>query len=82
MAALRALRLAPHGLCCARPLVPLRPRHQACSRPSARPSDAAIVFKDPVYAPYIDQLCKFFFLSSAIHQTVFCLLSTLPFSGK
>lgn len=41
---------------------------------------AAIVFKDPVYAPYIDQLCKFFFLSSAIHQTVFCLLSTLPFS--
>lgn len=39
------------------------------------------MFKDPIYAPYIDQLCKFFFLSSAIHQAVFCLLSTLPFSG-
>lgn len=51
-----------------------------CVPPSA--SDAAIVFKEPIYAPYIDQLCKFFFLSSAIHQAVFCLLSTLPFSGK
>jgi hypothetical protein len=35
----------------------------------------------PTYTPYLDQLCKFFFLSSAVHQAVFCLLSTLPFSG-
>lgn len=41
---------------------------------------AAIVFKEPVYAPYVDQLCKFFFLSSAIHQAVFCLLSSLPYA--
>ncbi|KAL4859503.1 putative vacuolar membrane protein [Chlorella vulgaris] len=41
---------------------------------------AAIVFKDPTFTPYLDQLCKFFFLSSALHQAVFCLLSTLPFS--
>ncbi len=37
--------------------------------------------QDPVYAPYIDQLCKFFFLSSAVHQAVFCVLSSLPFAG-
>jgi SulP family sulfate permease len=41
---------------------------------------AAIVFKDPIYAPYLDQLCKFFFLSSAVHQAVFCVLSSLPFA--
>lgn len=41
---------------------------------------AAIVFKHPVFAPYLDQLCKFFFVSSAVHQTVFCLMSTLPFA--
>lgn len=40
----------------------------------------AVVFKDPVYAPYLDLLCKFFFLSSAIHQAVFCVLSTLPYA--
>lgn len=41
---------------------------------------AAIVFRHPSYSPYLDLLCKFFFLSSAIHQTIFCLISTLPFA--
>jgi MFS superfamily sulfate permease-like transporter/CRP-like cAMP-binding protein len=41
---------------------------------------AAIVFRDPIYAPQVDLLCKFFFISSALHQTVFCLFSTLPFA--
>ena len=41
---------------------------------------AAIVFRHPIYAPYVDLLCKFFFLSSALHQSVFCLMSSLPFA--
>eukprot|EP00887_Chlorella_sp_A99_P005390 scaffold1.g5390.t1 len=41
---------------------------------------AAIVFRDEVYAPNLDLLCKFFFASSALHQAVFCLCSSLPFS--
>ena len=41
---------------------------------------AAIVFRDPIYSPYIDLICKLFFLSSALHQTVFCLFSALPFA--
>lgn len=41
---------------------------------------AAIVFRDPVYEQSLDLLCKFFFLSSAIHQAVFCLCSALPFA--
>jgi hypothetical protein len=41
---------------------------------------AAIVFKHPTYAPYLDLLCKFFFISSALHQAVFCLMSALPFA--
>jgi hypothetical protein len=41
---------------------------------------AAIVFRHPAYAAYIDPLSKMFFLSSAIHQAVFCLLSSLPFA--
>ena len=41
---------------------------------------AAIVFRDPIYAPFVDLLCKFFFISSALHQTIFCLFSTLPFA--
>lgn len=41
---------------------------------------AAIVFKHPVYEPYLDLLCKLFFLSSAVHQAVFCLMSALPFA--
>ncbi|KAG1670994.1 hypothetical protein FOA52_014384 [Chlamydomonas sp. UWO 241] len=35
---------------------------------------------DPMFTPYVGSLCRFFFFSSAIHQTVFCLLSTLPFA--
>ncbi|KAL6781953.1 hypothetical protein ACKKBF_B10080 [Auxenochlorella protothecoides x Auxenochlorella symbiontica] len=41
---------------------------------------AAIVFKDPIYTPYLDLLCKFFFVSSAVHQLVFVCLSALPFA--
>ena len=41
---------------------------------------AAIVFRHPAYAAYIDPLSKMFFLSSAIHQAIFCLLSSLPFA--
>ncbi|GAB4817875.1 hypothetical protein N2152v2_004921 [Parachlorella kessleri] len=41
---------------------------------------AAIVFKAPVYAPYIDLLCKFFFLASAVIQAVFCMQSSLPYA--
>ncbi|GIL50885.1 hypothetical protein Vafri_6858 [Volvox africanus] len=40
----------------------------------------AIVFKAPLYTPYIDSLCRFFFFSSGIHQLVFVALSTLPFA--
>lgn len=41
---------------------------------------AAIVFKADSYENYIDPLCKLFFLSSALHQTAFCLVSKLPFA--
>lgn len=41
---------------------------------------AAIVFKDESYSRYIDPICKLFFLSSAVHQAVFCLVSKLPFA--
>jgi len=34
----------------------------------------------PMYGPYIGSLCKFFFFSSAVHQIVFCLSSSLPFA--
>lgn len=33
-----------------------------------------------MYAPWLDLLCKFFFLASALHQAVFCLLSSLPYA--
>ena len=33
-----------------------------------------------MYGPYVGSLCKFFFFSSAIHQLVFCLFSSLPFA--
>jgi SulP family sulfate permease len=36
--------------------------------------------QDDLYAPYLGQLSKLAFLASAIHQTVFTLLSTLPFA--
>ena len=38
------------------------------------------MFKAPVYEPYIDLLCKFFFLASAVIQAVFCALSSLPYA--
>ena len=41
---------------------------------------ASIVFKDPVYHPYLDACCKLFFLSSSLHQTIFNVASTLPFA--
>ncbi|KAG2444838.1 hypothetical protein HXX76_001579 [Chlamydomonas incerta] len=41
---------------------------------------AAIVFKAPIYAPYLDSLVRFFFFSSALHQLVFVALSSLPFA--
>ncbi|GFR39589.1 hypothetical protein Agub_g49, partial [Astrephomene gubernaculifera] len=41
---------------------------------------AAIVFKAPLYAPYLDSLCRFFFFSSAVHQLVFVCLSSLSFA--
>lgn len=41
---------------------------------------ATIVFQHPAYQPYIDLLCKFFFASSALHQAVFNVYSTLPFA--
>ncbi|GLC59516.1 hypothetical protein PLESTB_001495700 [Pleodorina starrii] len=41
---------------------------------------AAIVFKSPMYLPYLDSLCRFFFFSSGIHQLVFVGLSSLPFA--
>ena len=34
----------------------------------------------PLYSAYLGALCKFFFFSSAIHQLVFCAMSTLPFA--
>ncbi|GAX78337.1 hypothetical protein CEUSTIGMA_g5779.t1 [Chlamydomonas eustigma] len=39
-----------------------------------------IVFQAPVYSPFIGPLCKFLFLSSAIHQAVVCTFGTLPFT--
>jgi len=41
---------------------------------------AAIVFRHPIYASNVDLLCKFFIVSSALHQTIFCLFSTIPFA--
>lgn len=41
---------------------------------------ATIVFQHPCYSPYLDLLCKFFFASSALHQAVFNMFSTLPFA--
>ena len=37
-----------------------------------------MVFKDPLYHPYIEPLCKLFFLASALHQVVVCLRSDVP----
>lgn len=38
----------------------------------------AVVFKDPLYTPWVDPLCKLFFLSSAVHQAVVSLRSSVP----
>ncbi|KAI3438511.1 hypothetical protein D9Q98_000939 [Chlorella vulgaris] len=40
----------------------------------------AVVFKDPAYEPWIEPLCKFFFLASAVHQAVVCCLSAVPYA--
>jgi MFS superfamily sulfate permease-like transporter len=40
----------------------------------------AIIFSDEVYLPYRNDLSKLVLLSSAIHQLVFTLLSSLPFA--
>ena len=36
--------------------------------------------QDHVYRPQLPLLAKLMFLSSAIHQTIFMLLSSLPFA--
>jgi hypothetical protein len=41
---------------------------------------ATIVFQDPIYSPYLGQLCRFFFFSSCMHQMAFILMSSLPFA--
>ncbi|KAL4419479.1 hypothetical protein ABPG77_008281 [Micractinium sp. CCAP 211/92] len=43
-------------------------------------SFAAIIFRDPFFAPRLGALVKLVFLSSAIHQLAFVALSTLPFA--
>lgn len=43
-------------------------------------SFAAIIFQDKFFAPYIGDLVKMVCLSSALHQVVFTLSSTLPFA--
>lgn len=41
---------------------------------------AQIIFRDPFFAPYMDQLTKLVLFSSIIHQCSFSGLSTLPFA--
>ena len=36
--------------------------------------------QNELYTPYLGQLAKLAFLASAVHQTVFTMFSTLPFS--
>lgn len=38
----------------------------------------AVVFKDPMYEPWLDPLSKLFYLSSAVHQAVVSLRSAVP----
>ena len=40
----------------------------------------SIVFREPVFVPKLDLLCKLFFVSSAVHQATFCLMSKLPYA--
>jgi hypothetical protein len=54
---------------------------QCCELPSYfLPTHPAIQLQSPMYAPYLGDLCKFFFVSSALHQLVFVVLSSLPFA--
>ncbi|CAM9967508.1 unnamed protein product, partial [Ectocarpus sp. 12 AP-2014] len=41
---------------------------------------AAIIFRHPVFAPYMPALAKLVLFSSMVHQAVFSLVSTLPFA--
>lgn len=41
---------------------------------------ASIVFQHEVYRPFLESFCRLFFLSSALHQMVFNIYSTLPFA--
>ena len=41
---------------------------------------ALIIFSDPFFTAYTPQLCKLVLFSSAIHQIVFSLTSSLPFA--
>jgi len=41
---------------------------------------AAVIFRDPLYAPNMASLAKLVCFSSAVHQVFFCLFSTLPFA--
>ncbi|CAM9881498.1 unnamed protein product, partial [Ectocarpus fasciculatus] len=41
---------------------------------------AAIIFRHPVFAPYMPALAKLVLFSSMVHQGVFSILSTLPFA--
>eukprot|EP00208_Stichococcus_sp_RCC1054_P002786 CAMPEP_0206138434 /NCGR_PEP_ID=MMETSP1473-20131121/3325_1 /ASSEMBLY_ACC=CAM_ASM_001109 /TAXON_ID=1461547 /ORGANISM="Stichococcus sp, Strain RCC1054" /LENGTH=727 /DNA_ID=CAMNT_0053531873 /DNA_START=75 /DNA_END=2255 /DNA_ORIENTATION=- len=43
-------------------------------------SFVAIIFKDPLYRPWVGQLAKLGFLASGLHQVVFTLMSTLPYA--
>lgn len=41
---------------------------------------ASIVFQHEIYRPFLESFCRLFFLSSALHQMVFNVYSTLPFA--
>ena len=43
-------------------------------------SFSAIIFKHPVFAPYLPQLSRLVIASSMVHQTCFAAWSTLPFA--
>lgn len=43
-------------------------------------SFASIIFQAPFFGPYIGQLVKLVCLSSALHQLIFSLFSTMPFA--
>jgi SulP family sulfate permease len=43
-------------------------------------SFASIIFRDPFFQPYLPSLVNLVLFSSAVHQVVFSLRSTLPFA--